>query len=204
MHILFFDTETTGLPKNWRAPMTDLDNWPRIIQLAWMRTDEEGNVLNSEKHLVKPDGWTVPKEKFWVENGYSTEKCEDEGKSLAGIIDRFLCDVIHPDTAVLASHNMAFDRNVLGAEMIRYDFKLTKSLNRMCTKEIGTNLCQLPSPGRFGFKWPTLSELHQFLFNKGFEGAHDAMADVIALKDYFFEMVRTGVICLPEINTTEA
>jgi len=28
---LFFDTETTGLPRNWKAPVTDLDNWPRMV-----------------------------------------------------------------------------------------------------------------------------------------------------------------------------
>ena len=26
--IFFFDTETTGLPRNWKAPITDIDNWP--------------------------------------------------------------------------------------------------------------------------------------------------------------------------------
>ncbi len=31
---LFFDTETTGLPRNWHAPASDLANWPRLIQLA--------------------------------------------------------------------------------------------------------------------------------------------------------------------------
>ena len=25
---LFFDTETTGLPQRWNAPVTDVDNWP--------------------------------------------------------------------------------------------------------------------------------------------------------------------------------
>jgi len=33
---LFFDTETTGLPKNWKAPIEDLNNWPRLVQLAWL------------------------------------------------------------------------------------------------------------------------------------------------------------------------
>ncbi len=31
---LIFDTETTGLPKNYNAPLTDADNWPRLVQLA--------------------------------------------------------------------------------------------------------------------------------------------------------------------------
>ena len=33
---LFFDTETTGLPRRWNAPVTDVDNWPRLVQLAWI------------------------------------------------------------------------------------------------------------------------------------------------------------------------
>ena len=33
-HYLFFDTETTGLPKNYNAPITDTDNWPRLVQLG--------------------------------------------------------------------------------------------------------------------------------------------------------------------------
>ena len=27
---IVFDTETTGLPKDFSAPITDFDNWPRI------------------------------------------------------------------------------------------------------------------------------------------------------------------------------
>ena len=33
---LFFDTETTGLPRNWSAPVSDLNNWPRLVQIAWI------------------------------------------------------------------------------------------------------------------------------------------------------------------------
>jgi len=28
---LIFDTETTGLPRNFKAPLTDFDNWPRLV-----------------------------------------------------------------------------------------------------------------------------------------------------------------------------
>ncbi|MFR6285749.1 MAG: hypothetical protein ACLUN1_18295 [Odoribacter splanchnicus] len=44
---LFFDTETTGLPKQWNAPVTDLENWPRLVQLAWIMYDDRGNMLES-------------------------------------------------------------------------------------------------------------------------------------------------------------
>ena len=32
---LIFDTETTGFPRNKKAPLTDFDNWPRMVQIAW-------------------------------------------------------------------------------------------------------------------------------------------------------------------------
>ena len=35
---LFFDTETTRLPLDYSAPSTDINNWPRLIQLSWIIT----------------------------------------------------------------------------------------------------------------------------------------------------------------------
>ena len=50
---LFFDTETTGLPKNWQAPIHDTDNWPRMVQLAWVATDDNGEVLSGQNYIIK-------------------------------------------------------------------------------------------------------------------------------------------------------
>ena len=57
---LFFDTETTGLPKNWRAPVADLNNWPRLVQLAYLYCDGDGNTLLSGDYIIKPDGFLIP------------------------------------------------------------------------------------------------------------------------------------------------
>lgn len=45
---LIFDTETTGLPKKWNAPVTDIDNWPRCVQLAWQVHDKPGNCIDNK------------------------------------------------------------------------------------------------------------------------------------------------------------
>lgn len=34
MKILFIDSESTGLPKQYNASYEDVDNWPRVISLA--------------------------------------------------------------------------------------------------------------------------------------------------------------------------
>ena len=50
---LIFDTETTGLPKSWNAPITDTDNWPRCIQIAWQLHDNMGNIVEHNKNTKK-------------------------------------------------------------------------------------------------------------------------------------------------------
>jgi DNA polymerase III alpha subunit (gram-positive type) len=188
---LFFDTETTGLPKNYNAPVTDVDNFPRIIQLAWMLCDENGNEKERWCSLIKPNGWIVPNEKFWIDNGYSQEKSIAEGTEIENALSHFLH--IMNDAKYLIAHNMIFDEKIVGAEFVRQGIKSEKRLVKICTKETTTNFCKLPS-ARGGYKWAKLSELHQKLFNKDFEGAHNAMNDVIALRDCFFELKRIGII----------
>lgn len=70
--------------------------------------------------------------------------------------------------------------------------KNTGGLTLPCTMQASTNLCKIPGP--YGFKYPTLQELHKHLFEVGFDGAHDAMVDVLACAKCFFELERMGSI----------
>lgn len=205
--ILFFDTETTGLPKKKKGgEMKDVENWPRVIQLAWSVGTLDGELISSTKHLIKPDGWEIPKQKFWIENGFSTEVSLLEGEGISDVIIPFVQDVEKCD--FLVSHNMAFDHPILGAEMIRLGLRSSRKPVKICTKEASTNYCKIPHAwdkekrpwmkGQKGYKWPKLSELHKHLFGTDFEGAHDALADVHALAKCFFELVKRGVINLPD------
>jgi len=194
--VLFFDTETTGLPINWKAPVSLVDNWPRVIQLAFVVyiVDENGEpqFVEEQETLIKPDGWEIPKQKFWIDNGYTTERSLESGFPIVPALEYFLewandCDY-------LVAHNMSFDANVLGAEMIRAGMKASKPLKKICTKIASTDYCRLPQPNGNGFKWPKLEELHRVLFETDFEGAHDALNDVNATAKCFWEMVKRGLI----------
>ena len=57
---LFFDTETTGIPKNYKAPVSDIKNWPRLVQIAWLVTDKSGNEVKSAEYIIKPNGFSIP------------------------------------------------------------------------------------------------------------------------------------------------
>src|SRR5690606_6855044 len=160
MKYLFFDTETTGLPKNWRAKMSEVDNWPRIIQLACAMYDEYGQELESFEILVKPDGWEVPSGQFWIDNGFSQQECLEIGQPIADVLDLFIR--YHDESNALIAHNMSYDYNVLGAEMIRAKKRCKEVLTKFCTKELGTDYCKLD--GQYGYKWPSLEELYFKLF----------------------------------------
>lgn len=190
---LFFDTETNGLPKSMKAPVTDLDNWPRVIQLAWSLRDAEGNVIKERCKLIKPEGWTIPSEKFWIDNGYSTEKNQAEGSPMFYELAHFI-DAIHRSELLIA-HNMDFDLPILSAEMIRYKVKSQKKVAKFCTMKSTTNIVKAPhARGGNGYKWPNLTELHQFCFGTGFDGAHDALADISATARCFFELKSFNLI----------
>jgi DNA polymerase-3 subunit epsilon len=187
---LFFDTETTGLPKSWKAPVKDVDNWPRLVQLAWIATDAEGNELDRYESIVQPNGFTIPKESIQV-HGIDTSKARQEGRPVLEVLQSFVRAV--ESAQYIVAHNLSYDESVIGAELIRSG--LEHSLwhrERICTKMESTDFCALP--GKYGYKWPTLEELHTKLFGGPVPNAHDALADVEATVNCFFELKRLDVI----------
>jgi len=190
---LIYDTETTGLPKNFKAPVTDTDNWPRLVQLAWQVHDIDGKKISEGNWIVQPDGFTIPFNSEKI-HGISTERAMKEGSPLEEVLEAFE-QAVKASTFVIG-HNLIFDWNILGAEYVRLSRpNLLESKIQVDTKDRGTEVCKIPG-GQGRFKWPTLAELHQTLFDVGFEGAHDAFADVRATARAFFEMVRRGDLIL--------
>ena len=187
---LFFDTETTGLPKKWGAPLTDLDNWPRMIQVAWLLYDKDGKKIAEQEYVIKPQGFIIPQEATNV-HGISTEKALKEGVPLVQTLKEF-ANALNQSKFLIA-HNMSFDEKIIGAEFLREKIPINaQGVKKLCTMQLSTNYCKIPKPN--GYKWPSLSELHIKLFDKDFEDAHDALVDVKACADCFFEMKRLGII----------
>lgn len=187
---LFFDTETTGIPRNYRAPVEDLDNWPRLVQLAWLLADGHGYEVSAAEFIVRPDGFVIPDDAARV-HGISTERARREGAALADVLAGVAAGIGNATT--LVAHNMSFDEKILGAEFLRAGLPnpLTGK-ERLCTMQAGTDVCRLPGP--YGFKWPKLQELHRALFEESFSGEHQALADVRACARCFFELQRRGTI----------
>jgi DNA polymerase-3 subunit alpha len=189
--ILIFDTETTGLPRSWNAPLTDSDNWPRIVSIAWQLHTPDGRLLSRGNRIVRPDGFTIPFNAIKV-HGITNERAAAEGHPLAEVLADFLED--SQRATYLMGHNVGFDISVVGAELHRLGEDVTAftSVAVLDSKDAGTDLCKLPGGRGGAYKWPTLSELHDKLFNEPVADAHDAAYDVRATGRIFFAMCTLG------------
>ena len=202
MKILFFDTETTGLPLDLDEPYTNVKNWPRLVQLSWILEDTETNEVTEHDFIIKPDGFIIPFAATKIHH-ITTEKAERDGVKLRAALGDFVQDMLRADLQV--AHNIEFDKNVICSEIYRTAIKLMgeKELllefgfriqnyfmnNRsICTMKLGTKYTKIKTAG--GYKWPKLIELYRYFFGRDFEGQHDALDDIRATRDCFWEMVR--------------
>ncbi len=200
-YFLFFDTETTGIPLNRTADITDLNNWPRLVQLAYIlcHSSETGyddfkdrNIIAKGSFIIKPSGFTIPTDASKV-HGITNEFATKNGKSLQNVLNHFQAIIKQADYVV--AHNMGFDEKVIGAEFLRS--KMTNPLTtakKICTMQSTIDICAIP--GNNGLKWPTLSELHQKLFGKTFQESHNASVDIDATAKCFWELKRTKQISI--------
>lgn len=188
MKLFFTDTETTGLPKDWKAPVTDSANWPRCVEVATISTTKTDTVDSRFAHefLIKPIGFEIPEEASKV-HGITTAMAMEKGADGAVIFPQIHEAMLLADFIV--GHNIGFDLKVLNAEFHRLGLSIIEK----------PTLCTMMSGRRYtNGKWPKLTELYRSLFAKDFEDAHRAASDLAATEECFKEMVRRNDIKLPE------
>jgi len=194
---LIYDTETTGLPKNWNAPLTDSENWPRMVQISWQVHGKNGELIEVNNYIIKPEGYEIPYAVVKV-HGITTERANKQGVDLTFVLKEF--NKALKNCEYVVGHNIGFDNNIIGAEFIRKEVRTKLDTYPVIdTKDDSVQYCALPKPRGNGFKWPKLGELHQKLFNEEFAEAHNAAADVDATARCFFELCKRGVIKRPEL-----
>ena len=190
---LIFDTETTGLPKKWSAPLTDFDNWPRAIQVAWQVHDKNGICISNQSFIIHPKGFSIPYDSEKI-HGISTQLAKKIGVEIDFVLEKFSEDLNKSN--FICGHNLNFDEKILGSEYLRIngqnplqDFPKIDT----CTEETA-QICMLKGGRGRKFKLPTLQELYNHLFNEKFESAHNASADVEATALCLFQLLKNKKI----------
>lgn len=190
-HILFFDTETTGLPL-FSEPSEHPDQ-PHIVQLAALLVDPESReTIASMDVIVRPDGWTIPDE-VAVVHGITTEHATAVGVSESIALGLFLD--LWGCAALRVGHNESFDARIIRIAQHRHDcgdLDAWKGAPAECTARLATPICALPptekmkAAKRFHHKTPNLAEAYRHFTGRELENAHSAMADVLACRDVYF------------------
>ena len=192
--VLFFDTETTGVPDRSAHWDTDYADYPHVVQLAWVVRGRE------ETHIIRPDGWTIPEEAISV-HGITNERALAEGEPFDAVVLRFLTDCI--GVPLICGHNIHFDTSIIKANIIReygwkwYDengvedalFKGKRiDTMRPAMKWVDARAMN----GRL--KFPRLEELYSRCFPGETFPAHDALEDVKACQRCLPVLLDKGIV----------
>lgn len=189
--IIFFDTETTGIPR-WDLP-ADHKSQPRIVDIGAVLCDQEGAEIERFESIVKPDGWTVAEGAAKV-HGITTEIALEQGRPIAEVLDGF--DALASRATLIVAFNIRFDDKLLRGERRRLgrpDGFGTVPV--FCCMKGATPLCKMPpttkmkSAGFDKFKTPKLTEAFQILLEREHKNAHRALADALATKELYFAMI---------------
>lgn len=170
MRILFFDTETNGLPRHSYAPITDLENWPRVLQIAWQLWDLSGGEftnLVTACHMIKPNPEMLWNAGSAVIHKISRERAIAEG--VPGTIAFREFKAVLDQAHVVVAHNISFDKPVIIAECLRLqtdkDYSWWKQIE-FCTCLDTRAICKIPAlnpKANDPYKRPKLIELYTFL-----------------------------------------
>lgn len=183
---LIFDSSANGKPKSYKAALDDLFNWPRLLHLSWIVLDTDLKPMHDCDYYVKPQGFT-PNQDALKKHHIEADTLEEKGEDLKKILQKFNDDVKSCD--YIFSHNLNYNEGIVGSEFYRNSMPGPLiSADKYCLMHEGTYYCKIP--GKRGYKWPTLQEMHTTVFKQGYTPANHARADVIAAARCFIALKR--------------
>ena len=216
MKIIIFDTETTGLPKSRQSLVTDTKDWPNIVQFSYIIYDMSTNNLEvvSDDIIKLAAEIDIPEESSNI-HGITKEISNENGVSIKEVIDKFMVDLT--DCNLLIAHNLEFDMNMLIVELIRMNkiAKLTEDdesmelnnlnyekitkIEKYCTMKETEKRCNIKAISKTGkeyTKYPTLGELHYYLFRSYPKNLHNSLNDILICLRCYYQLIAKKDICI--------
>lgn len=186
-----FDISGIHKPRDYKAPFSDTFSWPRMLHISWIILDKDLKLIKDYDHIIKPEGYTLTEEikKFCKVDDDDINTKAVELEEVLKVFNESLKDVQY-----MFAHNMNAQENTLAAAYLResMDHDVFKK-ERYCLMQEGTFFCKIPSK-RGGYKWPSLSEMHQTIFKQKYAPSGNARADVIAASRCFIGLMKVGAL----------
>lgn len=173
--ILVFDTETTGKADFNLQP--DHESQPRLVELAAVMVEVPSfRQIAALCRIIKPEGFEIPEEAAKI-HGVTTGFATQYGFGRDMIMNAFYRIVDEADE--VWAFNAEYDSLVIKGEMVRMSRPLALDCDTFkCAMKPLTKVCKIPGP--YGLKWPKLSEAYRHFYGRDFDGAHNALGDVLA------------------------
>lgn len=193
-NILFFDTETTGLPPKNAKWDEDFNEFPYLAEIAWIFGRK------TESHIIRPDGWTIPEDASKI-HGITQEYAAEHGEPLAEVLEKFIADC--RQAHLICGHNIYFDISVVKANIMRH---LGKEFYNAADVEMALFKGKRIDTMRASMKWvdarfssgrlkfPSLMELYSRCFPDETYQEHQALDDVRAVVRCLPILVDEGLI----------
>ena len=192
--VLFFDTETTGIPDRAAKWDVDFESYPHIVQIAWMFGDVQ------ESHIIRPTGWEIPDDTVAV-HGITTEYAMEHGESFVFVIDRFIA--FAQKAGLICGHNIHFDTGIVKANILRelgHEYYDANDVETALFK--GKRIDTMRSTMKWvdartswgKLKFPNLGELYARCFPGETFHAHDALDDTKAVARCLHVILELGLV----------
>ena len=215
MKVIIFDTETTGLPKSRQSLVTNTEEWPHIVQFSYIVYDMLANKLEKVvDSIVKlPTEILIPIESSAIHN-ITKEISDEHGVPIKEVINNFVKDLA--ECSMLIAHNLEFDMNMLIVELLRMNreaeliedestvelnnsaYETIMKIGKYCTMKETEKKCNIKAISKSGkeyTKFPTLSELHYFLFKSYPKNIHNSLNDIlICLRCFYILQKKTDIL----------
>ena len=187
-YLLFVDTETSSLPKNWNLPYSKDDNWPYAVQISWLIYNKQGDLIKQEDHYVGNAEIIIASTATKV-HGITREQLDKKGEPRKVILQKLVEDIVKFEPLIVG-HFMEFDAHILGADFYRESIENPIRLEQsFCTMHATKHLARNPSA-----PFLKLSQLYRLLFNEKLEDVHNALGDAKATAACYFELWNRGDI----------
>jgi DNA polymerase III epsilon subunit-like protein len=201
MKVLIFDTETTGLPEGKNPSIYETQKWPHIIQLSYIVYDSETNeIVTLEDDYISIGNDVIIQPESQKIHNISREMLADKGILIEQALEKF--NKFSEMSDLLVGHNVSFDKRMVIVEGIRNKIRVNIH-DTYCTMKNSVELCKIERywpNGDTYFKYPTLSELHNELFQKIPKNTHNALIDILICMRCFVKIELRKDICA--INRT--
>ncbi|GAB3536063.1 hypothetical protein GCM10027443_25830 [Pontibacter brevis] len=197
-YLLFIDTETTGIPKDWNAPYTDNTSWPCSVQVAWAIYTKDGQEVRTVNYYVRDDNFEISPASVKI-HGITKPFLKEHGVSREEVLTHLAADLNQYQPLVIA-HYMQLDYHMVGVCFHRAGMhNPLPELPLFCTMRASSSFML-----RLHQRFLRLGEMYERLFNVPLEHQHNAMVDAQATAKCFFELLKRGDIDEEMIRSQKA